>query len=192
MACISNINKRNNLFDNITNDIIICSSNLNEIIGKIDNLKDKCITNYCGNNFESIIKNVSDGNNGCKLSCDIGYREYEGKCYSNDNNTITSIIEIIESTYSSSEVKETNIQTIWTNNIDTYLEKNSINFIKYLIDSTFNEKDTTDIFLNITDFFEPIRDDINITNLILKGDITSLFSIIENENFMKEKYKKKY
>ena len=192
MACISNINKCNNLFDNITNDIIICSSNLNEIIGKIDNLKDKCITNYCGNNFESIIKNVSDGNNGCKLSCDIGYREYEGKCYSNDNNTITSIIEIIESTYSSSEVKETNIQTIWTNNIGTYLEKNSINSIKYLIDSTFNEKDTTDIFLNITDFFEPIRDDINITNLILKGDITSLFSIIENENFMKEIYNKKY
>jgi len=188
-SCISNINKCNNLFDNIPNDIIICSDNLNETIGKIDNLKDKCITDYCGSNFESIIKNVNDGNNGCKLSCDKGYKEYDGKGCRIDTNIITSIIE---NTYSSTEIKETNVQTIWNNNIDTYLEKNSKDIMVYLNGSTLNEKDTKDIFINITNFIESIKDDINITNLILKGDITSLLTNIDNENFMKEEYNRKY
>lgn len=188
-SCNFNINKCNILFENIPHDIIICSENLNDIIGKIDNLRDKCITNYCGNNFESILKNVSDGNNGCRLSCDNGYKKYYGKCYRNDTNIATSNIESI---YSSTDIIETNIQTIRTNNIVTYLEKNSINTIKYLTDSTLNEKHTINIILNITDSLEAIKDDINITNLILEGDITSLLSNIDNENFMMEEYNKKY
>ena len=188
-SCNFNINKCNILFENIPHDIIICSENLNDIIEKIDNLRDKCITNYCGNNFESILKNVSDGNNGCRLSCDNGYKKYYGKCYRNDTNIATSNIESI---YSSTDIIETNIQTIRTNNIVTYLEKNSINTIKYLTDSTLNEKHTINIILNITDSLEAIKDDINITNLILEGEIASLLSNIDNENFMMEEYNKKY
>ena len=74
---------------------------MNYIIEKIDDLKDKCITDYCGSDFESISKNVIDGSNGCQLSSDLGYKEYDGKCYTNDNKILTSIIE---NTYSSTEI----------------------------------------------------------------------------------------
>ena len=64
--------------------------------------------------------------------------------------------------------------------------------MEYLNDTTLKEKHTTNIFLNISNSFDSIKDNINITNLIIQGNITSLITNIDNENFMREEYNKKY
>ena len=159
-SCIQNPERCKIFFQNIPKDIIICTYNLNEIITKME-LSNKCITNYCGDDWEDIKKNKSNENGGCSLSCDEGSIENNGKC---NKIIIDRTIANIDDIYETNTIKENNIPLIE----DSYLDFSST--INNLIEGK----------------------DLNMTKIILTGDITSLLTNIESQNFFKEEENKKY
>ena len=181
-SCIPNKDKCNFFFKNIPNNIIICSDKINEIIRK-NELHNKCITNYCGDDWENIKKNISKGNGDCSFECEENLIEYNGRCFKNiTNENISDII------YDSNIMKETNIQ-ISEMNIEIR-KSNSIEIIKSIPDSMKNIYTHLDMSSKINN--SVLLDDINITKIILNGDITSLLANINDENFFKIEDNKKY
>ena len=107
-SCIQNYEKCKVFFQNIPNDIIICTNDINEVITKMK-LSNKCIINYCGDDWENIKKNISNGNEGCSFGFREGLKEIDGRCY---KNTIDSTIANIANIDETNKIEETNIKII--------------------------------------------------------------------------------
>ena len=188
-ACFSNTNFFNNLFLTIPKDIIVCKD---ELDNNMDNLDNKCITHYCGNDLDIILKNVSDGNGGCYLSCDEGFLENNGKCY---RNITKPTFDFIDSTSFSKKIDETNSLGIHSTNFE-FIKNNSeittLNDIKYSTDFMIDENNSSILIPKESHSYEVSKENINLTNIILKGDITTLLTYIDNEIFIEEVDNKKY
>ena len=188
-ACSSDLSKCDNLFKNIPNNIIICKDELN---GNILSLNDKCITNYCGDDFNTIIKNISDGRGRCYLSCEDGLIEKNGKCQRATTNEEV-YVDYNDNTLNHNE--ETNLPDIHM----TYLEdsKSNLNIISTIIlknnyDSSIITNKSLETFNNRPNSFDIANEEINLAKIILSGDITSLLSNINEENYYREEDNKKY
>ena len=75
----------NNIFDGVPDNIVICSSNEENIPNILDKLNDKiCVINYCLNDWKTKLKKINEDKKECLDDCkednDYSY-EYQNKCY---------------------------------------------------------------------------------------------------------------